>query len=317
MDDVLAELPTLVLLARTGSISRTARELGVPRSTVGRRLARLEATLGFPVAERTTRHLRLTPAGRSLVDGASRLLGELRSLREQVQAQAGAVQGTLRVAAPPGFAGPFLVTFLQQFQAEYPSVEVDLVVTERRPHLLDEGFDVVLASGALPDSPWIRHLLGESALVLVAAPRWLEAHGAPERPEDLVRHVLLAPRMDGASPTAWPRPGGSPLVVAPRLVTNDLATLLGAAVAGMGIALFPAHLALEALAADTLRVVLPGQVGGPLPIWALFTPERRGSPLLRALLDLASTFAAAQAPVTRSAARPSARTRRAPTGRGG
>ncbi|MEQ1570721.1 MAG: LysR family transcriptional regulator [Myxococcota bacterium] len=296
MDDLLAELPTLVHVARTGSISRTARELGVPRSTVGRRIARIEAALGFPVAERTTRHLRLTPAGRMLVEGAGRLLGELRSLREQVAAQAGEVRGTVRVATPPGFAGPFLVPFLREFQAAFPGVEVDLVVTERHPHLLDEGFDVALATGALPDAPWIRHPLGESATLAVAAPGWLAAHGTPTSADDLVRHVLLSPRIEGLPTSTWPRRSGPPVVVAPRLVSNDLGTLRGAALAGMGVGLFPVHVVMEDLAAGTLTPVLADEIGGRLPIWALFTPERRGSPVIRALLDRASAFAASQTP---------------------
>lgn len=294
MDDGLAELPTLVHLARTGSISRTARELGVPRSTVGRRVARLEAILGFPLAERTTRHFRLTPAGRVLVEGAGRVLGELRTLREQVQAQAGSVRGTLRVATPPGFAGPFLVAFLRDFQAEWPQVEVDLVVTERRPHLLDDGFDVILATGALPDAPWIRTLLGESATLAVAAPGHLRRHGAPRSTPDLAGHPLLTPRIEGLPTTSWPRRAGPPLPVASRLLTNDLATLRGAALAEMGIALVPAHSVLDDLAGGALVPVLPAEIGGPLPIWALFTPERRTSPLIRALLARAETFAAAQ-----------------------
>jgi DNA-binding transcriptional LysR family regulator len=296
MDDLLAELPTLVHLARTGSISRTARDLGVPRSTVSRRVARLESALGLPLAERTTRHFRLTPAGATLVDGAGRLLSELRSLQEQVQAQAGLVQGRLRIATPPGVGGPFLVPFLHGFQTAFPAVEVELVVTEHRPHLLEEGFDLVLTTGEHEDAPWVRHLLGESAVLLVATPRYLQGHGTPARADELAHHALLAPRLDGVAPRAWPRHGAPPLPVSPRLVTNDLATLRGAVLDHMGVALFPVHLLVHDLAAGAVVPVLPAEVGGPLRIWALFTPERRQSPLVRALLDSVSTYAAAQAP---------------------
>jgi DNA-binding transcriptional LysR family regulator len=177
------------------------------------------------------------------------------------------------------------------------------VVTERRPHLLEEGFDLVLTTGVLEDAPWVRHLLGESAVLAVASPGWLQRNGTPRHVDDLHTHVLLAPQIDGLSPRAWPRYGAPPLPVSPRFVTNDLSTLQSAARAGMGIALFPVHLLLDDLASGALVPVLPAEVGGPLRIWALFSAERRASPLIRALVDSVSAFAAAQASPSGQSAR--------------
>jgi LysR family transcriptional regulator for bpeEF and oprC len=296
MDTLLADLPTLVRLAQTGSVSRTARDLDVPRSTISRRLARLEAELGTPLAERTTRSFRLTPAGQLLVDGASRLLAELQTLRETVAASAGSVRGRLRVAAPPGLSGPFIGAFLRTFQERFPEVEVEFVVLERRPHLIDEGFDLVLATGPLDDMPWVRHRLGQSWYLAVASPAYLALAGVPGDVDALHGHRLLAARLHGRSEREWPLllPERPSLPIHPRLVTNDLASLRGAALEGLGVALLPVHLLLDDLAQQTLVPVLPTRIGQPLDIYALFAPERRTSPLIRALLASVDAFALQQ-----------------------
>lgn len=293
MDDLLAALPTLVRLAQTASVSRTAKELGVPRSTVSRRLARLEAALGTPLAERTTRSFRLTPAGRMLVEGAGTLLAGFQTLRESVEASGGSVRGRLRVAAPPGLSGPFVGSFLHMFQDRFPDVDIEFVVAERRPHLLDEGFDVLLATGPLEDLPWVRHRIGQSWYLAVASPGYLAARGVPADPSELRDHALLSPRLQGVPDDRWPRTDGIPLPVRPRLVSNDLASLRGAALEGMGIALLPVHLLIEDLPAGTLVPVLPAAIGQPMDIFALYAAERRTSPLIRALLESVHTFAAA------------------------
>ena len=106
---LLDTLPTLVSLHKTGSISGAARDMGVPRSTVSRRLARAEQALGIALAERNTRSFRLTPAGIGLAAGATKILAEVRTLSEEAQATTGTLRGTLRVSAPPGLAGPWRV----------------------------------------------------------------------------------------------------------------------------------------------------------------------------------------------------------------
>jgi DNA-binding transcriptional LysR family regulator len=294
MEELLAALPTLVHLAQTASVSRTARDLGVPRSTVSRRLARLESALGVCLAERTTRSFRLTPAGEMLVEGSGSLLANFQTLRETVEATSGQVRGRLRVSAPPGLSGPFIGQFLHSFQHKFPDVDVEFMVTEHRPHLLDEGFDLLLATGPLEDLPWVRHRIGQSWHLAVASPAYLAAHGTPFHAEDLARHALLAARLGGLSEREWPRIEGPPLPIRPRLVTNDLASLRGAALEGMGVALLPVHLLLDDLPKGRLHAVLPTVIGQPLDIFALYAAERRSSPLIRALLDSVHAFASAQ-----------------------
>lgn len=294
MDEWIADLPTLIRLAQTGSVSRTARELGVPRSTVSRRLARLEAALGVALAERTTRSFRLTEEGRTLADAARRSLGELRTVGETVARSAGAVRGWLRVCLPPGFGGQMLGRFLVDFRARFPEVRVELTVLEHVPHLLDEDFDLVFAIGPQPDAPWIQFTIGRMAYVAVAAPAYLRDHGEPDAVEALHHHVLLSVRTSPLPADVWPVIGGPALRVDPHFVSSDLAAVVDAARLGVGIALVPFHLVAEDLTDGRLVRVLANDVGRELDILVLYPPERRESPVIRSLLSALTAFGRAQ-----------------------
>ncbi|MFZ5440188.1 MAG: LysR family transcriptional regulator [Myxococcota bacterium] len=282
MEALLSGLPTLLMLSRAGSLTAAAARLGVPRSTVSRRLARLEQHLGVALADRNTRSFKLTAAAQRLVAEAGSLLAQLETISEVVRADAGEVRGQLRLATPPGLGGAFVGSFLARFQRQFPRVDVELVVTERRPHLIAERFDVLLATELPPDLPWTRRALGQSRLVAVASRAYLRGRPALESPDDLAAHVTLSgPRKEDGLLT-WPRLRGAPLPVKPAFVTNDYPTLRVAALEGLGIALLPVHLVFDELASGALVQVLPKHLGAPLDVYALHAPERRNSPVLRA-----------------------------------
>lgn len=296
MEELFLGLPTLLVLARSGSVTSAAAQLGVPRSTVSRRLARLETHLGVPLAERNTRSFKLTPAAHRLVGEAGTLLMQLQTAAETIRAEAGEVRGKLRVASPPGLGGNFVGRFLAQFQRQHPGVEVELVVTERRPHLIEEQFDLVLSTDLLTGLPWKRRRLGRTWSIAVASPAYLRSRPAPEAPEALTNHVVLASHQRGEAVATWPRLKGPPLLVRPALLTNDLPTLRVAALEGLGIALLPAHLLLEDLASNALVQVLAEHIGAPLEIYALYVRERRTSPVLRAFFASIEQFTAPLVP---------------------
>ncbi|MBL8683606.1 MAG: LysR family transcriptional regulator [Myxococcales bacterium] len=298
MDELLSLLPTLIALARTGSVSRTASDLGVPRSTVSRRLARIEAVVGYEVAERGRQRLELTAAGRALVDGAVDALARLSSVHERALAQHGVVQGTLRLATPPGVTGAFIGHFLAWLHERHPRIEVELTVTERRYFRAEEGYDIVLVVGALDasgSSAWIRRKLGSADMLAVASPKYLARAGVPSGIDGLARHVLLSFATPGSDPS-WPSRDGGSVPVRPSLLCNDLSVLRETAVAGMGIALVPSYVVVGELASGALEPVLPAVVGSQVPIFALYPAERRTSPLLEAALAAVSEFASAQTP---------------------
>jgi len=292
----MSELPgleTFVHLARSGSISATARALGVPRSTVTRRLARLEESVGEPLLERTTRSLRLTEAGSVLARRGGALVRELRTLHEEVASIGGSARGLLRVSLPPGLGGPFMPLFLKEFRQRFPDIRFEQDVREHPPHLLDDQFDIVLTPGPLADSPWRRHKVSELHHLAVASPAYLQERGVPEKPSDLQGHDCLAVRSHHHGTDSWPLRGGGDQSIRPLLVSNDLNTIREAALAGLGIALVPFHVCFEDLQSGILVAVLPEQVGRSETLYALVTPERRRSPLIRAMLDSMDAFSEA------------------------
>jgi DNA-binding transcriptional LysR family regulator len=202
------------------------------------------------------------------------------------------VRGRLRMASPPGLGGSFVGSFLARFRRQHPQVDLELVVTERRPHLIEEQFDVVLATELPPDLPWTRRTLGRSWYIAVASPLYLRGHPALEEPEDLTKHVVLSTPWTPEGLATWPRLRGPPVAVRPAFVTNDLPTLRVAALEGLGIALLPAHLVLHDLESQALVQVLIKRVGAQLDIFALHAPERRKSPVLRAFFESLAKYTA-------------------------
>jgi len=287
---LLETLPTLVSLHQTGSISGTARSMGVPRSTVSRRLARAEQALGVVLAERNNRSFRLTAAGEILATGAAEVLARIRTLAETTRAAAGSVRGELRVSAPPGLAGPYLSPFLIRFTEQFPGVRLKFHVRDQAPHLIDDAFDLVFVTGPLPDSPWVRHALAPSWYMLAASPEYLDGR-VLSAVDQLREHRLLTARQPGLSDVSWPVLGGPPLAIDPIVVTNDLGILHDLVRQGRGIGLVPVHLVAEDLLAGALLPLLTEQIGLEIQVSALYSPERRKSPLIRALLDSLDRFA--------------------------
>lgn len=296
-DDALLELlPTFVLVAGTHSISATARALRVPRSTVTRRIHRMEALLGVPLVERSQREVRLTSAGTELASGARDALRGIQTLRERVTSSAGEVRGTLRLASPPGIAGSLVGPFLRQLLESHPGLSVDFAVLDRNVLVADDDFDVVLIQGRIAPTRWIRRSLPTMTLGAFAHEGYLARRGVPRRVEDLARHDLLALTTSGAR---WPRRAGGTFPITPRLVTNDFTALGESVRAGSGIALYPAHLA-NGPAGVSLAPVLSDAVGTTVELTALYLPERRSSPLVLALLAVVDAFVAVHTPPERA-----------------
>ena len=290
MEKFLSDLPTFVTLAQTGSISKAAQILHVPRSTVSRRLKRLEEEFGFPLFERSSRRLRLTPSGKLLMEEGSSLLFRFKTLQERVFESQGGLSGLLRISSPPGLSGPFIGLFINILRKKVPGLSIDYVEREDIPNLIEEGFDLALASGPLEDSPWVRHFLGLSRYMAVASPQYLNAHTVPRSTQELAEHSLLSIRSNNVQPDVWPLQNGERLSVRPHMVSNDLSSLLDAAIHGVGIALLPFHLMFDEIVRGRLRQVLSAQVGCPLKIYVLYAQERRKSPIVRAFLNFIDQF---------------------------
>lgn len=285
--EILPGLDTFVLVGRTGSISGAARALGVPRSTVSRRLARLESELGEVLLDRSSRSAHLTEAGRLLLERGAPLVAALRSLEDDVRQLGGEPRGAIRVCAMPGLGIRFLSEFLRGLRERWPDLRPELLVREHPPSLLDEGFDVVITESSSDPGPYHVHVLGPADRVVVTHPGRLREQ-AP-RLADLAALPCLG--VDGPADRAdlWPLRNGESVPVRPALRSNDLTVVREAALSGLGFALLPLFaVGLDLLGGD-LVIALP-EVGRSATLVALTSRPAEESPKVAAFLSLVEEF---------------------------
>lgn len=280
----LNELAVFVEVVRAGSFTAAARALRMPKSTVSRRVAELEARLGVQLLQRTTRSLRLTDVGAAYHERAARVVAEARAADQLVAELHAEPCGVLRVTAPPTFA--FLGPIVAELLALHPRVRVDMVCTDRVVDVVAEGFDVAVRAGRLQDSSLVARRLGTVQRHLVAAPAYLRLRPAPMKPAGLAEHdvVLFGADREG---DAWTLRSGKETVevaLKPRLVVNDYDVLREAVQAGLGIALLPDYLCAEA--GKTLQRLLPAWSGPEVPVHAVYPAGRHVPPKLTAFLEL-------------------------------
>ena len=279
----LREVLVFTQVVRSGSFTAAARELGMQKSSVSRKVADLEAHLGVRLLQRTTRTLHLTDEGRVFFEHCMRAVSELEEAQRALGGMKSAPTGLLRVTAPLsfGFLGPMLGPFL----SDYPDVQLELICTDRVVDLVEEGFDVAIRAGRLPDTSLIARRLGSLPRYLVASPAYLAEHPAPRRPDELTEHACL---VFGAGPPVWKLVGRGAQVdvkVPARLVVNDFDLLRDATLAGVGIALLPEPVCIDAIRRRQLRRVLPEWSAAETPIHALYASTRHLSPKVKAFVD--------------------------------
>ena len=291
--DTVENLRTFLAIARTGSFSAAARELGVAASVVTKRVAQLEHRMKSPLFERTTRRVSLTPAGQQQLPAIQRLVSDLDGIFAGVRAAAPRLQGRLRVKAPTSLAVMHLADVFNRFQRRYPLVSLEVVALDRAVNPVDEGFDLVLT--VMPDAfgGVLEEPLCAIRRLLCASPSYLRKRGTPRQPHELARHDTLNFLPTGATWTLKGPAGESKVPLHPRFASNDAQLVAFAATAGNGIAVLGDYLALPAIRAGTLVEVLADH---PLPeLWlkALVPENRAHAARLQALL---STLRAALSP---------------------
>lgn len=244
LDQMTEPIETAELLAFTKtieakSLSRAAAELGTPRATIGRRLARLEERLGVRLLRRTTRALALTDAGEAFYRHAGIVLAAVDQAEESVRISDTTIRGALRVSVPP-LAGLSFNGLVCDFARKYPEVSLQVSASSRYVDLHREGFDVALRASMLLEPGLVARTLAKVPVVAVASPEYLAEHGIPKVARDLRNHKCLLGFAGGALPqTHWPRAGGGKVHVEGAFVSDDIRLLAEAAMNGLGIALLP------------------------------------------------------------------------------
>lgn len=254
----LDRLATFEAVARTASFSSAARELGRPKSSVSRGVARLEAELGVPLLFRTTRKVSLSAAGTALYDRLAPLLRSVRAALGEMPEREEAPSGTLRVTAPVDLGILFLAEAVSRYTARYPAVTVELNLTGRVVDLVGEGFDVALrAASKLGDSSLMARKVAPIVTHVYASPLYLARRGVPRSEADLAAHDWVVYRR-GTQGLRLPERG--PRVASgtrARIVCDELLFARDAVRAGAGLGLLPSMVAGPEVIAGTLVRVLP------------------------------------------------------------
>ncbi len=283
------ELNDIRAFARTadqGSVSAAARSLALPKSTVSRSLARLEAAVGATLIDRSTRHLRLTDAGALFRPYALRILADVDDAGTALDNFAGVPRGTLRVSLPITVAVALVSPMLPSFLASYPEVRVILDVENRIIDLPVEPADLVIRVGVLPDSDLIaRHLL-TTEVWTCASPGYLAARGMPSSVADLGRHSLIS-GFDRTTIWSYRMTDGTveQFEFRPDNVVSDPVVLEPVLAGGAGVGRLPDFIARGAVARGDLVRLFPDAEGDAFGIHALYTSHRNLSAKVRLFID--------------------------------
>jgi LysR family transcriptional regulator AphB len=289
------DLNDLVIFARvvqTGSLTAAADVLGIPKSNVSRRLSRLEGEMGVRLLERTTRKLHLTEVGGLYYEHCRRILEEVEHAELSVQQRLEAPRGLLRISASYSTGQALLSPLLGEFMALYPEVTLQLVLTNRRVDLIEEGFDMTIRMGQLEESALVARYLGSTRGDCVASPAYIKRMGMPAAPEDLTAHQCLT-MTDVPQHERWTFTGADGEVrtvnFKAQATVNDFVTLRGMLVSGAGIGVLPNYFCAEAVGSGQLVPVLAGWTTPVSAMHALYPSHRGATPKLRALLDFLVT----------------------------
>lgn len=272
------------------SFSAAGQRLGISTAVISRRVAKLEKQLGVRLLNRTTRQLSMTEAGATLYDYCRRMVKEAEEATAALADLQARPFGKLRVSAPSAFSLLHLVPALPSFLACYPGLEVDLKIHDRAAQLEEEGYEVVIRIGHEPNPTEVGRPLAPLRKLVCASPAYLQRHGSPEKPDDLSGHDCLL-YFDGKVQDIWlfgERENRMGIRVKGTICINNELALLNLAQAGQGLVCLPTYVVYEALATGSLRALLVSDTPGIGSIYAVYLPDHRISPRVRAFVDFFS-----------------------------
>lgn len=277
------EMVVFVRVVEEGSFVGAARALGLPKSTISRKVARLEDRLGVRLLHRTTRVVRTTAVGQAYFERCAALVSDAAEAEHLVTSRQERPSGMLRVTASVLFGQRCLSPVVTAFLAAHPEVTVELLLVNRFVDLVDEGFDLAIRAGTLTEADLVARRLGPVYMVLVASPAYLARRKAPVVPADLAAHDCIVVGNEPRTST-WPL-GGDRVAVKGPLTVNDLEVARDAALAGLGIARVPSFLVGAELGDGRLVRVLASVPHDNTGIFAVYPTRKHLSTAVRSFVD--------------------------------
>jgi len=282
-----------VRVIEKGSFSSVAKERGIGQPAVSKQISALEDELGASLIHRTSRSIALTEAGRDFYESALHILDDVENATSRIGRGQTAPQGLIRMTVPPTFARLHMVSKLPAFFASYPDMAVEMAASENPATIVEDGFDLAIHSGDLPDSTLVARRFAQTMTILVATPQYLARHGAPESPEDLhrFRSVVFVER-GAAQPWSFGSGQDAKRVIPTGVFrTSDMEQMRMGVLEHLGIAQAPAWLFAAELREGTVIRLLTA-FERAVPILAVRPASRRLSTKVRIFIEhLEKTFA--------------------------
>lgn len=284
----LNDIIVFTKVVETKSFTGAADALGLPKSTVSRKLAQLEERLGVRLVQRTTRKLALTEIGEAYYERCARIVSDIHMAEQLVTDMQSTPRGRLRITASVDFSTRFLGEIVADFLAQHPDINVELEGTDRIVDLIDEGFDLAVRIGPMPESTLIARRLCALHLVLCASPAYLAKAGTPQSVDELDSHdhVLFIPNSRNQTWTLHgPNDQSFEFGRPARLASNNYGAVVDVARAGGGVALISQFMVSDELKTGRLVRVLPGWATGPSEVHAVYPARQNLPPRLTLFLE--------------------------------
>jgi DNA-binding transcriptional LysR family regulator len=287
---VVSNVGVLAAIVEGGSFARAAEALGLSRSGVSRAVSRLEARIGVRLLDRTTRAVALTDEGRRLYSEIAPLLAGIEDAVTVTSGSSVAVRGRLRVNVDAFFSRLLFIPHISEFLSLYPNLSLELVARDQLGDLVGEGFDIAVRFGTPPESSLVARKLLETRTITVASPAYVEAHGRPTVPSDLVNHACIQVRnsLTGQPIEEWQFRQADKVVqvrTTGRLMVAEFGTMLGACLEGVGIARVKAIGIQHLIQQGALIELLPDWSGESFPLYALYPSRNLPAAKVRAFID--------------------------------
>jgi DNA-binding transcriptional LysR family regulator len=291
--DRIDAMQAFVTVADLQGFAPAARRLGLSPPAVTRLIAALEERLGARLLQRTTRSVTLTDAGARYLERARRILADLEEAEESVEGERTRPGGRLVISAPVGFGRLHVSPVLTAYLRRYPEVGADLRLSDRMINLVEEGVDLAVRIGHLPDSSLVARHVGQMRRIVVASTDYLKARGEPQRPADIAAHDTIQFGAMSAAPDWRFVEDGQEIRISPspRFSSNSADAAIQYAEAGGGLTRVLAYQAAASLKAGRLKIVLAKFEQPPLPIHIVYPTSRLLSAKVRTFIDLVTEIA--------------------------